>query len=335
MPYKLSVLDQSPVINQSTTEEVFLDTVRLAQTAEKLGYERFWVSEHHNSQDVYGSSPEVLISYLLAKTKKIRIGSGGVMLTHYSPYKVAENFNVLSALGQDRVDLGVGKAPGGLPFATKALQHGTQNNGEDFNERVKQLKDYIHSTLPENHPLYGVKATPTPKVKPPIFVLGGSTGSAILAANLHLPYVFARFFVPNDEVLRKSAEIYREIYPNGKFLVGIGVFASEDEKEAEMIAKNSIMIKIHLQSGRSLTFLKEENAKEYGEQSGEPYRIEVLDSKLVYGTPEQVKRKLDDFHEKYQVDEFILHTPVLKSRERFKSFELLSPSNLLKISKSF
>lgn len=326
--YKLSILDQSPVIGQSTPEDAFQDTVHLAQTAEKLGYTRFWVSEHHNSQDVYGSSPEVLVSYLLAKTNSIRIGAGGVMLSHYSPYKVAENFNVLSSLAPNRVDLGVGKAPGGFPLAAKALQSGIFNSTVDFNEKVKQLKDYIHDTVPEDHPFYGVKATPTPKVKSPIFVLGGSPGSAKLAAELKLPYVFARFFVTDDEVLKNAAETYREIYPNGKFLIGIGAFASENEKEAEDLAKNSIIIKLHLQNGQTLTFFKEEHAKEYGEQSGESYRIEVLDSKLLYGTPKQVKEQLDEFHEKYQVDEFVLHTPILHSHKRFRSFELLSPANL-------
>ncbi|MED3662736.1 LLM class flavin-dependent oxidoreductase [Ureibacillus sp. FSL K6-8385] len=330
MAYKLSILDQSPVIEHSAPEEAFQETVRLAQTAEQLGYERFWVSEHHNSQDVHGSSPEVLVSYLLAKTEKIRIGSGGVMLTHYSPYKVAENFQVLAALAPGRVDLGVGKAPGGLPLATKALQFGTQNTGEDFNQRVRDLKDFLYDTLPENHPLYGVKATPTAKVKPPIFVLGGSPGSATLAATLKLPYVFARFFVPDEEVLKKSAEVYREIYPEGKLIVGIGVFASEDEKEAESIAKDSYIIKLHLESGRTYTFTKKEQAEKFGNQSEEPYRIEVLDSKLVYGKPEQVKKVLDELHQKYQVDEFILHTPVLKREERFRSFELLGPTNLFK-----
>lgn len=330
MAYKLGILDQSPVMNNLTSEEAFQATVKLAQTAEKLGYERFWVSEHHNSQDVHGSSPEVLVSYLLAKTNKIRIGSGGVMLSHYSPYKVAENFQVLASLAPGRVDLGVGKAPGGLPLATKALQLGILNFGDDFNQRVKDLKDYLYDTLPEDHSFYGVKVMPTAKIKPPIFVLGGSPKSAALAASLKLPYVFARFFVPNDDVLKRTAEIYKEIYPGGKFMVGIGVFASEDEKKAESIAKNSVIVKLHLENGRTFTFSNEEQAKKFGEQANEAYRIEVLNSKLVFGKPEQVKKVLDDLHEKYQVDEFILHTPVLNPIERFRSFELLSPAKLLK-----
>ena len=113
---------------------------------------------------------------------------------------------------------------------------------------------------------------------------------------MKLPYVFARFFVPDEEVLKKSAEVYREIYPEGKLIVGIGVFASEDEKEAESIAKDSYIIKLHLESGRTYTFTKKEQAEKFGNQSEEPYRIEVLDSKLVYGKPEQVKKVLDELH---------------------------------------
>lgn len=329
MGYKLGILDQSPVINNATPEETFQDTIALARKAEQLGYHRFWVSEHHNSEDVHGSSPEVLVAYLLAKTNKIRIGSGGVMLSHYSPYKVAENFNVLSSLAPGRVDLAVGKAPGGLPLATKALQFGTVNSGDDFNERVKLLKDFVQDTLPENHPLYGVKAKPTPSIKPPIFVLGGSPGSAEFAAQLQLPYVFARFFVSSDETFEQAAKTYRAINPTGKFIVGIGVIASENEKVAEELAKNSKVIKLHLQSGRTLTFLREEQAKEYGKQAGEPYRIEIQESKLLYGTPAQIRNQLDEIHEKYIVDEFILHTPILDKEKRLNSFELLSPSTLL------
>lgn len=124
MGYKLGILDQSPIFSEETTEEALEATVQLAQKAEEWGYNRFWVSEHHQSLDLAGSSPEVLIPYLLAKTSSIKIGSGGVMLQHYSPYKVAENFKVLSALAPERVELGVGKAPGGFSLSTNALQYG-------------------------------------------------------------------------------------------------------------------------------------------------------------------------------------------------------------------
>lgn len=125
MRYKLGILDQSPVFPGKSANDALQQTVQLAQKAEAWGYSRFWVSEHHHMEEIAGSSPEVLISHLLAKSNRIHIGSGGVMLRHYSPYKVAENFNLLANLAKGRVDLGVGKAPGGLPLSTRALQYGT------------------------------------------------------------------------------------------------------------------------------------------------------------------------------------------------------------------
>src|SRR3954466_2279175 len=153
-------------------------TVQLAQKAEEWGYSRFWVSEHHHSDQVAGSSPEVLISYLLAQTNSIRVGSGGVMLQHYSPYKVAENFHVLSNLAPGRVDLGIGKAPGGLPLSTKALQYGTVNDGKDFENRLTFLQQLINNSVPETHEFAGIKATPTPPTKPHTYLLGASVDSA-------------------------------------------------------------------------------------------------------------------------------------------------------------
>ena len=149
MSYKLSILDQSPIFPGDTAATALQKTVLLAQKAEEWGYSRFWVSEHHHTVQLAGSSPEVLIAYLAARTNKIKVGSGGVMLQHYSPYKVAENFHVLSNLAPGRVDLGVGKAPGGLPLSTKALQYGTVNDGKDFPERLSFLRELIENSIAE------------------------------------------------------------------------------------------------------------------------------------------------------------------------------------------
>src|SRR3954449_6611046 len=184
MNYKLSILDQSPIFPGTTASYALQQTVLLAQKAEEWGYTRFWVSEHHNTEQLAGSSPEVLIAYLLAQTKTIQVGSGGVMIQHYSPYKVAENFHVLSNLAPGRVDLGVGKAPGGLPLSTKALQYGTVNDGKDFPERLSFLQELIENSIGENHPFSGIQATPIPEEKPEIFLLGASASSAQLAADL-------------------------------------------------------------------------------------------------------------------------------------------------------
>jgi luciferase family oxidoreductase group 1 len=325
MSYKLSILDQSPIFPGSTAFNALQNTVRLAQKAEEWGYSRFWVSEHHHTDQLAGSSPEVLISYILARTNKIQVGSGGVMLQHYSPYKVAENFHVLSTLAPGRVDLGIGKTPGGLPLSTKALQYGTVNDGKDFSERLSFLHELIENSVDEGHPLTGIQATPIPQKKPEIFLLGASVNSAQLAADQGISFVFAKFINSDDKVLEQAATVYREGFPNGRFMISLAVIAAPTQSEAEQLAGDRKIVKVHLQSGRSVTLQTIEQAEVFGKQSGEPFEIKEQKADIVAGTPNYVNENLEKLHSKYQVDEFILHTPIEKEAERFQSFELLSP----------
>lgn len=329
MSYSLGILDQSPIIEDATNEKTLQKTVALAQKAEQLGYSRFWVSEHHNTDTLAGSSPEVLVSYLLAKTKSINIGSGGVMLQHYSPYKVAENFHVLASLEPGRVDLGIGKAPGGLPLSTKALQYGTLNKGEnDFEEKLKFLQQLMEQTVLAEHELYGVQATPIPKVKPALFLLGASPQSAILAGTLGIAFVFARFINSDNDVLAQAATAYRTHHPNGHFVVSIAALAAPTKEEAIALIGDQKITKVHLASGKSLTLQSVELAEKFGQESGESFTVKQYDADILCGTPDDIKTILDDYHVRYQIDEFILHTPVLKEFERERSFELLSPAYL-------
>ncbi|MED0660979.1 MULTISPECIES: LLM class flavin-dependent oxidoreductase [Bacillus] len=326
MSYQLGLLDQSPILEGSSAVDALQQTVRLAQKAEEWGYSRFWVSEHHHSEQVAGSSPEVLMSYLLARTKSIRIGSGGVMLQHYSPFKVAENFHVLSTLAPGRVDLGIGKAPGGLPLSTKALQFGTVNDGQDFEERFLFLKKLIENSVDEDHPLAGIEATPIPPEKPNLFLLGASPRSAQLAADLQVPFVFALFINGDVKALEESAHVYRNGYQDGRFLLSLAAVAADSQKEAEELAKDQKMYKVHLQSGRIVTVSTLEQAHAFGKQAEQSYEVEEQASYIIAGTSVYVKKVLNKFHASYQVDEFILHSPVQKVEERVRSFQLLSPN---------
>lgn len=329
MSYKLSLLDQSPLFPESTAFDTFQQTINLARNAEEWGYNRFWVSEHHHSDQLAGASPEVLVSFLLAQTKTIRVGSGGVLLQHYSPYKVAENFHVLSNLAPGRVDLGIGKAPGGLPLSTRALQYGTINNGEDFEERFSFLQKLIENSVKDTHPLAGIEATPIPPVKPEIFLLGASSTSAKLAAEYQVAFVHGLFFNSNRNELEEAARLYHSRFPEGSFKVGIAVVAAPSQQEAENLASDyNKIVKVHLQSGRTVKVLTREQAELFGKQAREPYEIEEQSSDIIAGTPVFIKKVLDDFHNQYGVDEFILHTPILKEEERFRSFQLLSPKQL-------
>ncbi|WP_018394974.1 MsnO8 family LLM class oxidoreductase [Bacillus sp. 37MA] len=325
MVYKLGLLDQSPIYPSASAFDALQKTINLAQKAEEWGYSRFWVSEHHHTEKLAGSSPEVLISYLFARTNSIRIGSGGVMLQHYSPYKVVENFHVLSTLAPGRVDLGIGKAPGGLPLSTKALQFGTMNDGTDFESRLAFLDKLIENSVDESHPLAGIQATPEPPEKPEKFLLGASAGSAEMAAKLGWNYVFARFIDSDITVLEKAARVYRNIYPNGRFVVSVAVVAAPSQQEAEQLAGDQKIVKVHLQSRRTVTVQSVEQAENYGKQAGESYKIEERKANIIAGTPLFVKDVLTHLHKTYQVDEFILHVPIHQENERIRSFQLLSP----------
>lgn len=323
MGYKLGILDQSPVFSEETAEEALQATVQLAQKAEEWGYNRFWVSEHHQSLDLAGSSPEVLISYLLAKTSSIKIGSGGVMLQHYSPYKVAENFKVLSSLASGRVELGVGKAPGGFSLSTNALQYGGAGSDITFNERFKTLQQFISDQLPERHSLFGAKALPEPKKNPPVYLLGASKNSARLAAEQRANFVFARFLNGNDDVLQEAVSEYRSIYPQGEFALAIAAFAAKTQAEAEKEADDYKIYKLQLESGRSISVQSLEQIELFQSQTDESFEVKEQEVELLAGSTDSIKKELDRLADTFPINSFILHTPIQDRKKRFESFELL------------
>lgn len=328
MGITISVLDQSPMYPGETAAEAFAHTVLLAQKSEELGFRRFWVSEHHDSDQVAGSSPEVLISYLLAKTRTIRVGSGGVMLQHYSPYKVAENFNVLAALAPGRVDLGIGRAPGGLPRSTQALQRGVQEEAS-LTDKIVELRKFVHNTLEEDHPLAGLRAAPLPETSPELYVLGASAGSAEIAAGLGLPYVFSLFINGEESAALEAIRVYRSTfdYAHGRepeILVALSVIVADTEAEAAELAGAMKLVKIHLASGRTLTLGTREQAEEFGRQAGEPYTIEEQEPFITKGTKETVREQLLRLQQASGVDEIIVTSNIQPFAKRIRSFELLS-----------
>lgn len=328
MAITISVLDQSPIYPGETAAEAFAHTALLAQKSEELGFRRFWVSEHHDSEHVAGSSPEVLISYLLAKTKTIRIGSGGVMLQHYSPYKVAENFNVLASLAPGRVDLGIGRAPGGLPRSTQALQRGAQDQAT-LTEKIVELGKYVHNRLEEGHPLSGLRAAPLPETAPDLYVLGASVGSAEIAAGLGLPYVFSLFINGDESVALEAIRTYRSTFNSSygtepQIIVALSVIVADTEEEAAELVGPHKLVKIHLESGKTLTLGTREQAEEFGRQANEPYRIEEQEPFITKGTKESVREKLLELHQASGVDEFVVTSNIQPFDKRIRSFELLS-----------
>ena len=324
----LSILDQSPVHQDEDAAQAFQHTIELAAKADGWVYHRYWVAEHHSSDRVMGSSPEVLISHLLAKTNRIRVGSGGVMLQHYSPYKVAENFNVLASLAPGRVDLGIGRGPGGLPQSTMALQQ-TVAGERSIGDKITELRDYLRGELPEAHPLHGLKASPRPPEPADLYLLGTSVSSAEMAAEFGMPYVFALFLNGDQEEMTEAVKTYHRKFdaagPGRKqAMLALPVVVADSADEAAGYAAEIKVIRITLESGRTLTTGTLEAAENFGKQSGEKFEIKVRDAPVIHGSPELALEKLFEVQRLHNVEEIIVVTAINDFQKRLRSYELLS-----------
>ncbi|WP_210467856.1 LLM class flavin-dependent oxidoreductase [Sporosarcina sp. 6E9] len=329
MTLKLSILDQSPIAEGSTAMESLKYTAELARKAEKWGYTRFWVSEHHDAATLAGSSPEILMAHLATVTSSIRIGSGGVMLPHYSAYKVAENFKLLEALFPGRIDAGVGRAPGGMPRATYALNDGEYRDIHKFPQQVDDLHMYLHDTMPEAHPYFGLKATPMTKSVPPIWMLGSSPSSAALAAEKGLPYMFAQFI--NGEGGITSAKHYRETFQPSKTLqkpkqaVAVFFACAETEEEAERIASSlDLSLILSAQGIPSKGTPSPEKALVYPYTDYEKPHVIENRKRMIVGTPKTVRSQIEQLAADFGADEVMLVMIAYDFQDKLKSYELIA-----------
>ncbi len=325
----LSVLDQSPIREGGLAADAIGETVELARAAEALGYARYWVAEHHSHPGLAGSAPEILIGQIAAQTKTIRVGSGGVMLSHYSPYKVAENFRLLETLFPGRIDLGIGRAPGGTSQATSALQVGPGALGtEHFGTQLADLIDYVGDTLPPEHPLSGLFANPRGPTQPDIWVLGSSDQSAALAAHFGLPLSFAHFIT--GEGGQRVMAAYRSHFkpsvanPKPRGSIGVHVVCADTAEEADRLARSRDLWWNRLEMGNPTTVpsVGEAESQHYSER--ELQRIAYNRQRQVIGAPEQVRAELETLGAEYGVDEFVVLTVVHDYSARLRSYELLA-----------
>jgi len=324
----LSILDQSPVHQGEDSALCFQRTIELATKADGWIYHRYWVAEHHSSDRVMGSSPEVLISHLLAKTSRIRVGSGGVMLQHYSPYKVAENFNVLASLAPGRVDLGIGRGPGGLPQSTMALQEAVAGE-RSIGDKMTELRNFLAGDLSKDHPLHGLIASPRPPESAGLYLLGTSVSSAEMAAEFGIPYVFALFLNGDQDVMTDAMKTYHSRFeasgPGQKrAMLALPVVVAESADEAAAYAAEIKVVRITLESGRTLTAGNVESANNFGKQSGEKFEINVTDAPVVHGSPQLALQKLLDIQTLHNVEEIVVVTAINDFERRLRSYELLS-----------
>lgn len=327
MSYRISILDKSPLAAGETAAQALARTLTLAQQAEAWGYHRFWIAEHHNTDQLASPTPELAIAWILGQTRSIRVGSGGVMLQHYSPYKVAENFNMLASLAPGRVDLGVGKAPGGLPLSTRALQQGLnlQQKGS-FADQLAQLDNWL--SLTETDGEESVRATPIPPRRADGFLLGASLESAQLAAQLDWNFVFAAHLNGDKQLLREVLTRWRELSRRDA-IIAVQVIVAEEAAAAAALAKSVEAWGVELENGLRVTVGSEAQATAFARQAGSrPTRIARRESAVLSGTPEQVKAQLDALQSAWNIDEFIIDTPISDGAARLNSLRLLARAHL-------
>lgn len=321
MTYRLSLLDKSPLLPGEPAAAALQRTIVLAQVAERLGYARFWVAEHHANPGLAGTAPEVLIAHLAARTQRIRLGSGGVLLPHYSPYKVAETFNLLAALAPNRIDLGIGKAPGGLPDATRALRrrHDPAENVA-FDDLLAELDRYL--AAPETGSL---RALPTPPAAPERFLLGASPDSARTAASLGWRFVYAGQLNGDPRAIEASLEAYAQAGAKAPPLLAVTALAAATTEEARALTDPLQVVRVTLPDGQSVNLGSEAQAAEFARQAGAAsYRTEVRRPHVLSGTAEQVRAELDQLHARFGVEEFVIDTPPSATGRRLASVTLLA-----------
>ena len=318
---KLSILDQSPIAEGSTGADALRNTIDLAQLADELGYERYWLAEHHGGPMLAGPSPEVLIGPVAAATRRIRVGSGGVMLPHYSPFKVAESFSVLSALYPGRIDLALGRAAGTDPLTTFALQRDRRQAApDDFPQQLAELIAYFEDSLPADHPFARLpEYLPGGAEKPEIWLLGSSPQSGIGAAELRLPYSFADFINPRGaEIARR----YLADYPEGRVAVGVWALAAETEDEAQRLASSSRMTLRLLRRGQLIPVPPPEKALRFLEDDTGGAR--GTGRRGIVGTPAVVRERIEQVAADYGADEVIVLTITHDHAARRRSYELIA-----------
>jgi luciferase family oxidoreductase group 1 len=319
---KLSVLDQSMAQGREKAAQALQETLEMAKWCENLGYERFWVSEHHAFPSVAGSAPEILLAALGAATRHIRLGSGGIMLPHYSPYKIAEVFSVLSNLYPGRIDLGVGRAPGADMSTARALATDGRPKFEAFPQLVAKLSEYLWQDQTE--PL----VSPKPAEEIPVWMLGSSPDSAKLAAQRGLPYNLAAFI--NPQAQPEFMTYYRDnfkpsaLYKMPYSMLTISVFCADTQEHALLLQKTFDINFYRFITGHSAgSFLTPDEARLYPVS---PQLAEFMKSRSALravGTPEQVKTKITSIAQQFQLDEVMIVTNMYYLEDRKRSYELI------------
>ncbi|MBI1224369.1 MAG: MsnO8 family LLM class oxidoreductase [Bacteroidetes bacterium] len=325
-PPRLSILDQSIIRKGSTAKDAINETIETARMAERLGFHRFWVSEHHNSPMIAGSAPEVLMVKLADETEQLRIGSGGIMLPNHSAYKVAENFRLLETMFPGRIDLGIGRAPGGDRISAAMLNPSNTFSEDSYLRQLQHLQAFFHDEAASSHgPLIAAPQIPT---VPQQWILCSSGGSAAIAAKNGLGLVIARFI--NGKADPEIVESYRSQFKPSDSLqapvamLAITVLCADTEEKAAEMRKLSDYTLLQFERGNFSELANYEDIRDYAFSAAELQRIEFNSGRIISGTPSQVKQQLEALAAAFQVEEIICSCMTSEKADRLRSFELLA-----------
>jgi luciferase family oxidoreductase group 1 len=325
---RLSILDQSPIRHNSDAPAALQETIRLAKLADRLGYTRYWLSEHHNTITLAGASPEILIARLAAETTRIRIGSGGIMLPNHSTLKVAEDFRLLEALYPGRIDLGLGRAPGGDRLTAHLLNPTNTFDPQEYIRQIRELSAFLTDTPDPGNYEGKVRAIPRIDTQPDLWMLTSSGESALLAAHFGMALCYAQFINPAGGAA--AVRTYRERFkpsstlPEPQASVGIFAFCSEDPlkvKETQALIDYRLL---GFEKGRYDEIPTYAAASAYAYSPAEWQRVLSNRARTAIGTPDEVRGKLEDLTEEFDVDEIVISTFTEHAEDRIHSYELLA-----------
>ena len=316
---KLSILDQSPISDGQTAQDALQNSIELAKLGEKLGYERFWIAEHHDLFGLACPNPAVMLSAIGAQTNNIRIGAGAVLLPYYKPFHVAETYNLLATLYPDRIDIGLGRAPGGPAEVSMALSDNYLQGVRDYPDLVDKLNMFLTNTFPEDNPNSKITPTPVPRIAPKPWILGTSEKSAQLAAEKKMDYVFGHFMTDADgpEMVRT----YRAKH-EGKVIVAVHVICADTTEEAEALALSQLLWKERQEdpnAKQSIPSVTEAQQHKFSDE-----KLNKLHEKIIIGNPTIVKEKLTALQAQYEADEWMIVTITHDAGAKRKSYTLLA-----------
>jgi luciferase family oxidoreductase group 1 len=332
-PLKLSVLDQSPARREATQDQAIRESLALARHCEALGYHRYWVSEHHNSASIVGTAPEVLMAAIAATTQRIRVGSAGVMLPHYSTLKVAEQFRVLEAIAPGRIDLGLGRAPGSDRLTAMALNPDPRA-AENFPNQVHELGLWLRGEpLPPGHPFREIRAHPQGPTTPEIWILGSSDYGAQLAAHFGLPYAYAYFFTEGrgtEEALALYRRNYRPSirHPRPLATICVWALAADTEAEARQLLQTREHWRVGFERGLRTPLLSPQDAAAHPYTEADRSIIQRLRERAIVGTAQQVAAMLAAITAQFGLDEIVINTWTYDPAARQRSYELIAQATL-------